>query len=322
LAYKYGYLGALLGLGEVLDDMGDHAGAVTTYNKFLAIGAQDRELALAHLKKSVALANSGRHQDALEECKEALKYAPRDVGVLIQKARELAETEGTEAGIAALKTVLNENKTSESAPFASFYLGILLKNKGDRRAAIAQFQKAVSRQPNYVEAHQELANALVQQNDLAGARAEFEALVKLSDSDLQRHNYKLFAYQWLGNALRDVPNLPAAARAYRDALLLKPDFPAAHCELGSVLAKLGRSREAIDEYGAALVPARAKEFDDPACTKQAPNQIVAMLASLGQEGAATRIREIQKSRQASNSTQGSEVSNNLLLAAEKRTANE
>src|SRR5262249_4116663 len=110
LAYKYGYLGALLGLGEVLDDMGDHAGAVTTYNKFLAIGAQDRELALAHLKKSVALANSGQHQDALEECKEALKYAPRDVVILIQKARELAEIEGTEAGNDTLQTELTEDK--------------------------------------------------------------------------------------------------------------------------------------------------------------------------------------------------------------------
>ena len=318
LAYKRGYLGALLGLGEVLDDMGDHAGALRTYNEFLGIERQDRELALAHLKKSVALANSGRHQDALEECKEALKYAPRDVVVLIQRARELAEIEGTEAGIAALKIVLNENKNSDSAPFASFYLGMLLKNNGDQPGAIAQFRKAVYGLPRYVDARRELAKALVQQNDLAGARAEFEALVKLSDSDLQRDNYKLFAYQWLGDALRDLGNLPAAARAYRDALLLKPDFPAAHCELGSVLAQLGHSREAIDEYGAALVPARVKEFNDPGCTRQAPNQIVAMLTRLGPERAATRIGEIRKSRQANNSTQAAVVSNSLVLAADKR----
>jgi tetratricopeptide (TPR) repeat protein len=317
LAYKQGHREALLGLGEVLDDMGKHADAVKTYDEFLSAERQDRELALAHLKKSVALAKSGKHHDALEECKEALKYAPRDVVVRIQRSTELAETDGIEAGIAALRSVLNENRDSESTPFASFQLGLLLEKGDDWRGAIAQFQKAVGQQPNYVEAHQELAKALIHRGDVPAARDEFEALVKLSDSDLQRDNYKLFANLWLGDALRNARNYPAAAVAYREAILLKRDFPAAHCELGWVFAKLGHVREAIDEYGAALVPAAVKEFDDPGCTAEAPAQIVAMLARKGQERAVASAIQPYKSKRAANTNPHPAGGNTLVVALKK-----
>jgi tetratricopeptide (TPR) repeat protein len=160
--------------------------------------------------------------------------------ILIQQSRELAETQGIDAGIAALKVVLMKNQNSEFTPFASLQLGLLLKKQDDWRGVTAQFRKAVGKQPNYVEAHQELATALVHQGEVEGARVEFEALAKLSDSDLQRDHYKLFAYQWLGNALRDATKYSAAAATYRNAILLKPDYAAAHCEVGFVLTKLGR----------------------------------------------------------------------------------
>ena len=317
LAYKQGYREALLGLGEVLDDMGKHDDAVKTYNDFLLAERQDRELALAHLKKSVALAKSGKHHDALEECKEALKYAPRDVVVRIQRSIELAETDGIEAGIAALRSVLNENMDSESTPFASFQLGLLLEKRNDWRGAIAQFTKAVHGQRNYVEARQELAKALIHQGNVRAARDQFEALVNLSDSDLQRDNSKPFAYLWLGDALRNAKNYPAAAVAYRDAILLKRDFPAAHCELGWVLAKLGRTREALDEYGAALVPVAVKEFDDPGCTADAPKEIVAMLARRGQERAVATATQPYKFKRAANINSHPAEDNTLVLALKK-----
>jgi len=302
LAHKQGYKGALLGLGEALDDTDRHEAALDAYNEFLATESLDRNRAIAHVKRSAALAHLGKHGEALAEYQKALKYAPRDLLILVHKGVELGQAVDLDAGIAQLQSVVDENRNEEAVPFAHLQLGLLLQKKGDWRRAGDQFRRATELRPNYVEAHLKLAGALVHEGRQAEALEEYNRVARLSASDLERGYSQVFAHQWLGNELRDLGNYSGAASAYRDAIRLKPDYGAAHCELGSVLARQGQLRRAVDEYGAALVPAKLKEFSDNECLIMAQHQLGEMVASRGQGHRAEGMVELRDATQATKLT--------------------
>lgn len=292
--YKQGYRHALLGLGEALDDTDHAADALNVYNEFLTTERLDRNLAIAHMKKGAALAHLRRHDEALAEFQEALDYAPRDVLILVHKGRELAEAGDVNAGIAELQSVVDENKNADSAPFAFLQLGFLFGQKGDWQSAGAQFRMASERRPNYVEAHLKLADALVHEGRRFLALKEYNTVARLSSSDVERGYSHTLANQWLGNALRALSEYSGAASAYREAIRLNPDYGPAHCELGAVLARQGRLRQAIHEYGAALVPAKVKELNDTQCVLVAQHRIEEALARHGRARGAERILELDE----------------------------
>lgn len=283
--YKRGYTHALLGLGEALDDTDHPKDAMNVYDEYLTAESLDRNLAIAHVKKGAALAHLGRHDEALAEYQEALNYAPRDVLILVHKGVELAKGGDLDAGIAQLQSVVDENKDADSTPFARLQLGLLLQQKGAWQPAIDQFRLATERRPNYVEAHLRLANALVHVGRRAQALAEYDTVLRLSPSDVERGYSKILANQWMGNALRDVRDYADAASAYKEAIRLNPVFGPAHCELGALLAKQGDFRQAIFHYGAALVPAKVKELNDTHCVAMAQSQLEEVLADKGKNEA-------------------------------------
>src|SRR5262249_16200997 len=203
---KQGYHRALLGLGEAWDDTGHPAYAVDVYDKFLATDHEDRDSALAHLKRSAAFAHLGRHKEALEEYGKALRYAPRDLLILVHEGKELGEAFDVDEGIAQLRAVVNDNRGSDSLPFALLQLGVLLERKGDWRGAIDDYRLAAQMRPSYVEAHLKLARALVHEDDQDKALDEYKEVAKLSANDLERGYSEMFANQWLANELLNVGN--------------------------------------------------------------------------------------------------------------------
>jgi tetratricopeptide (TPR) repeat protein len=281
---KRGDIEALLGLGEALDVSDRHQDALNAYDEFLRTEQLERNLAIAHVKRSAALAHLGRRREALAEYQEALKYAPRDLLVLVHKSVAVAESGDMEAAIAQLESLVKENPNNNAVAFAHLQLGRLLEGKGDWRGACDHYREA-AKEPNYVEAHLKLAEALVHEKDRAGALTEYSKVASLSPSDLQRAYSEAFAYQWLGNTLRETKDYSGAAWAYQEALLRQPDYGAAHCELGVVLAKQGRFGEAIEHYGAALLPAKLKEFSDSECLVMAQHQLEQVLAKGRSRGA-------------------------------------
>jgi tetratricopeptide (TPR) repeat protein len=275
---KRGYRHALLGLGEAWDDTGHPADAVDVYDEFLATEREERNLAIAHLKRSAALAHLGRHKEALEEYGKALNYAPRDLLILVHESQELGEAVDVDAGIAQLQAVVDENKGSDSLPFAFLELGLLLEKKGDWQGAIDQFQAAVQLRRDYVEAHHKLAEALVHEGRVSDAYREYEMLATLSPDDLERGYSRMLAYQWLGNELRKQAHYSAAVDAYREAIHIKPENSAAHCQLAVILARQGHPLEAIRHYGAALVPAKLKQLNDAGCLADASHELDTIFA--------------------------------------------
>jgi Flp pilus assembly protein TadD len=60
------------------------------------------------------------------------------------------------------------------------------------------------------------------------------------------------AHNYLGIALLDAGQLPAAMAQYEEALRIRPDYADAHYNLGLALVRLGRLPEAIEQYEQAL----------------------------------------------------------------------
>jgi len=296
LVYRDGYRKALLGLGEAKDDMGDPETAVKAYDRFLATESEDRNKAIAHVKKGLALSHLHRHQEALDQYREALRFAPRDVLILVHEGLEQADATDLDSGIAQLKSVVDENQNSDSLPFARVQLGVLLEKNGDWRGAIEQYELAAHAQPNYVEAHLKLAKALVHENEATRALGEYGEAAKLSPSHLERANSEIFANQWLANDLRTLGNYGAAASAYRKAIQLKSNDSAAHCHLSLILTMQGQLPEAIREYRAALVPAKIQALNDEYCLSTVDHQLDQAVASPG-PGHARAVAELRRVRQ-------------------------
>jgi len=299
LADKEGYRRALLGLGEALDDTGNHLGALMVYDKFLVTESQDRNRAIAHVKRSLALSHLQRHDEALREYEEALKYAPRDVLIRVNEGLELAESKDLDSGIAEIQSTVEENKTSGSLPYAVLQLGALLERKGDWRSAIEEYQMAAQLRPTYVEAHLKLARALVHESRRAQAFDEYNKVAKLSPSDLERGYSQMFANQWLANELRDLGNYTGAATSYQAAIHAKADYSAAHCQLALIFAREGHLVKAVREYGAAIVPAKVQELNDSEClviVDHVLNQAVASRAPGTEREAISALNKIEQRR--------------------------
>jgi len=239
---------ARLSLGETWDADGKSDNAINEYDTYLAGNHSQRDLAIAYLKRSIALADKKRHEEALSEADKALKYAPRDVLVLVHKGMELADAGYLDAGIALLNSVEQESQGADTSPFVLLQLGKLLKTKGDLHSAADCFRRATRLQPNYVEAHQALAGAAAQLGRKDEALVEYGLIAKLSDSYLDRGDSDFLAREWLGNALRDDRKYADAAAMYREALRLKPKDGILLCELAFMMEKKGDVPQAIKDY--------------------------------------------------------------------------
>lgn len=299
LADKEGYREALLGLGEALDDTGDPLNALTAYDKFLTTESHDRNRAIAHVKRSLALSHLQRHEEALSECEEALKYAPRDVLIRVNEGLEVAESKDLDSGIAEIQSTVEGNKNSGSLPYAVLQLGALLERKGDWRSAIEEYQMAAQLRPTYVEAHLKLARALVHESRHALAFDEYNKVAKLSPSDLERGYSHMFAHQWLANELRNLGNYTGAATAYQAAIHAKSDYSAAHCQLALIFAREGHLVQAVREYGTAIVPAKIQELNDSEClviVEQVLNQAVASRTQGAEKEAVAELQKLEERR--------------------------
>jgi len=117
----------------------------------------------------------------------------------------------------------------------------------------------------YVEAHLKLAHALVHEDQQANALKEYREVARLSASDLERGYAQVLANQWVGNDLRNLGKYSDAAKAYGEAIRVKSDDSAAHCQLALIRARQGHLSQAVHEYGSALVPAKFEELNDSEC---------------------------------------------------------
>jgi tetratricopeptide (TPR) repeat protein len=116
-------------------------------------------------------------------------------------------------------------------------LGIVLSQQGRAYEALEYFDRAIVVRPEAAGARHNRAQALFALGRVAEARAELDAVVA-AQPDLHA------AWSLLGSVLAAQGDLKAE-QAYRRALMLRPDHPETHDDLGVFFLDAGRLEEAI-----------------------------------------------------------------------------
>ncbi len=130
-------------------------------------------------------------------------------------------------------------------PSSRLNLGVLLSDRGDASAAIANYEEALRRNPRDTGARNNLANALSAEGRHEEALVHFEQVVRIQPNYFQAHsNYAL--------ALFKAGHYGEAVDEARAALRLRPNFAQAHNVLAASLAAQGRPQQAIASFQEAL----------------------------------------------------------------------
>jgi len=125
---------------------------------------------------------------------------------------------------------------------------IVLVDEGRTQEAIADYEKALSLQPDFTEAHDDLARAL------ATVPGRLDDAIAQSEEALREHPDYAAAHCTLGYALAKIPGrMNDAIAQYQEALRLRPDLAEGHTGLGDAwFSQPGHLADATAEYQAAL----------------------------------------------------------------------
>src|ERR1017187_6973039 len=137
-------------------------------------------------------------------------------------------------------------------PVALNTLGTALDSAGNVNDAAGFFERALQANPRYANARFNLANALVKQQRWEQAATEFRLVLADNPNDPGARQMLGEVLRVLGYMSAQKGSLEEAVAYWRESLQFRQDDAAMHSNLGAMLARLGRFREAAPEFEAAL----------------------------------------------------------------------
>jgi len=196
----------------------------------------------AQIEALIGLYNEGRFQDQVERAEAVINQFPSSfIAWNIHAAghQALGHFAEAEQGF---------RRAAELNPaFVDAYnnLGNALKFQGKFDEAIAAFRRALEIAPQAAEIHYNMGNALQEQRQLDAAIAAYQRALEIRP-DLAE------AYNNIGNVLKEQGRLEQASAAYRRALAIRPTYADAYGNLGNALQEQGLLDVAIAAYQRAL----------------------------------------------------------------------
>ena len=106
-------------------------------------------------------------------------------------------------------------------------------------------RKALELNPGYVEAHNDLGFALVQQGKIEEGVAHFNEAIRLNPDHAQAHEN-------LGGVLASQGRLEKAIEQFGEAIRSNPHYAEAHFNLGLALARQGKLEEGVSHLAEAI----------------------------------------------------------------------
>ncbi|GIK16811.1 MAG: hypothetical protein BroJett003_17750 [Planctomycetota bacterium] len=144
-----------------------------------------------------------------------------------------------------------ESPPPKILPQTHFAAGQLLEAQGDFNRAIAQYQRAVLLNHNFVAAYHRLGMVLARQGRHREAIDNLEKAVALRPHEPILRNNLGFEYCRINDFDRAVTHLQAA-------VAIDPQFERAQVNLGMALSKVGRFDEALEAFRAVLPESHAQ----------------------------------------------------------------
>jgi Flp pilus assembly protein TadD len=137
-------------------------------------------------------------------------------------------------------------------PIALNMLGAALFLAGNVNEAAGLFERAVQADPHFGDAHANLASALIKEQHWEPAAAELRKVLADNPNESEAQQKLGSVLRLLGYISAQKSSLNDAVTYWRESLRILPNDAAMHNDLGEVLVRLGRTREAVPEFELAL----------------------------------------------------------------------
>jgi predicted O-linked N-acetylglucosamine transferase (SPINDLY family)/predicted double-glycine peptidase len=178
-------------------------------------------------------------QGAIEQQPNDPRAASR-LGMIAQRTGHLAPDP-------SLVEALNDNPSDARRLMVQ---GTILQREGRLEEALAAYDRAVSLEPDYAEAHAGRGAVLLQQKRLEEALGALDQALRYEPDAPELHFYR-------GLTLHQQGRLQEALAAYDRAIRLKPAYAKAHEGRAAISLQQGRLEEALGAYDQALHSAPA-----------------------------------------------------------------
>lgn len=159
------------------DEEPAEAEATTGAEEMVAPGQDGFQVYLVHLNAGNAALELDRHDVALDHYRELLAHDPDNVQAQIGVAKVYLDQRAIDEAVAALEKIEISEITD---PIIFYNVGSLLFDQGQSEEAARYYELALELDPEFADAHFQLALSYVQMGDTESARTHFERVVEIA----------------------------------------------------------------------------------------------------------------------------------------------
>jgi tetratricopeptide (TPR) repeat protein len=226
-------------LGAALQAQGRHDEAIDHLREALRLKPDH---AVSHYNLGIALEALGDPEEAMSQYRDTLSIRPDYVEARVNLGVTLGSFGRVGEAIIEFNSALRDKPDDVQA---HNNLGVALLSIGRVELGVGHFREALRTNPDHVEANNNLGVVLLSTGSFEDAATHFRQALQSKPDYVEAHNN-------LGAALGSLGRFADAAGAFRNALRVKPDDAGAHNNLGTALEALDQLDAAIASYRQAL----------------------------------------------------------------------
>jgi tetratricopeptide (TPR) repeat protein len=167
-------------MGEALDEMKDHEGAVRQFRAAIKTNPKEPNV---HFGLGYLLWTKGQYPEAAAEFQSELDNDPGHLQAMLYLGDAKMQMNQPEGARPLLERVVKQDGGNG---MAHRDLGILFADQGRKEDALAEFQAAIKIDPNDVNAHYRLGRLYRSMGQTAEAKAEFDKASRLNKAEDER----------------------------------------------------------------------------------------------------------------------------------------